>query len=51
MGGLDEINTRWGRGALRTGSVPFNLEWAMRRELMSESYTIRLDQLWEVKSL
>ncbi|KPY59909.1 Unknown protein sequence [Pseudomonas syringae pv. solidagae] len=23
----------------------------MRRELMSESYTIRLDQLWEVKSL
>ncbi|KPB19156.1 Ultraviolet light resistance protein B [Pseudomonas syringae pv. syringae] len=51
MGGLDEINTRCGRGALRTGSVPFNPEWAMRRELMSESYTIRLDQLWEVKSL
>lgn len=51
MGGLDEINTRWGRGALRTGSVPFNPEWAMRRELMSDSYTIRLDQLWEVKSL
>ncbi|MDU8062239.1 DUF4113 domain-containing protein, partial [Pseudomonas syringae pv. actinidiae] len=48
---LDEINTRWGRGTLRSGSVPSNPEWAMRRELMSQSYTTRLDQLWEVKSL
>ena len=51
MGVLDEINTRWGRGTLRAGSVPSNPEWAMRRELMSQSYTTRLDQLWEVKSL
>lgn len=51
MGVLDEINTRWGRGTLRAGSVPSNPDWAMRRELMSQSYTTRLDQLWEVKSL
>ncbi|PPS23429.1 hypothetical protein BVY11_30060, partial [Pseudomonas amygdali pv. morsprunorum] len=51
MGVLDEINTRWGRGTLRAGSVPSNPEWAMRRELMSQSYTTRLDQLWEVKSV
>ena len=50
MGVLDEINGRWGRGTLRTASVPANPDWAMRRELMSQSYTTRLDQLWTVKS-
>jgi DNA polymerase V len=35
MSVLDEINRRWGRGTLRTGSVPTNSDWAMRRELMS----------------
>ncbi|MDC3738467.1 DUF4113 domain-containing protein [Pseudomonas syringae pv. syringae] len=51
MGLLGEINTRWGRGTLLAGSVPADQEWAMRCELMSQSYTTRLDQLWEVKSL
>lgn len=50
MGVLDQINTRWGRGTLRTGSVPTNPEWAMQRNMMSQSYTTRLDQLWTVKS-
>nr|WP_241690344.1 DUF4113 domain-containing protein [Pseudomonas syringae] len=50
MGVLDEINARWGRGTLRTGSVPTNPKWAMRRDLMSQSYTTRLDQLWSVRS-
>ncbi|QUN70688.1 DUF4113 domain-containing protein (plasmid) [Pseudomonas sp. JS425] len=50
MGVLDEINGRWGRGTLRTASVPVNPEWGMRRELISQSYTTRLDQLWTVKS-
>jgi DNA polymerase V len=50
MSVLDEINGRWGRGTLRTASVPANPDWAMRRELMSQSYTTRLDQLWTVKS-
>ncbi|WP_311969691.1 translesion error-prone DNA polymerase V subunit UmuC [Pseudomonas baltica] len=46
MGVLDEINGRWGRGTLRAASVPAQPEWAMRRDLMSASYTTRLDQLF-----
>ncbi|PYC25298.1 DNA polymerase V subunit UmuC [Pseudomonas jessenii] len=48
MNVLDQINQRWGRGTLRTASVPANPAWAMRREMMSQSYTTRLDQLWRV---
>lgn len=48
MGVLDEINQRWGRGTLRSASVPTNPDWGMRREMMSQSYTTRLDQLWKV---
>ncbi|NAS94432.1 RulB protein, partial [Pseudomonas syringae pv. actinidiae] len=47
---LDSINGKWGRGTLRTGSVPVTLDWGMRREQMSQSYTMRLDQLWVVKA-
>jgi len=46
---LDEINDRWGRGTLRAASVPVDPAWAMRRELMSRSYTTRLDGLWVVR--
>lgn len=45
---LDQINNRWGRGTLRAASVPLNPEWGMRREMMSRSFTTRLDQLWRV---
>lgn len=45
---LDQINGRWGRGTLRSASVPQSPSWAMRREMMSQSYTTRLDQLWAV---
>lgn len=48
MAVLDEINGRWGRGTLRSASVPSNPDWGMRREMMSQSYTTRLDQLWIV---
>jgi DNA polymerase V len=48
MGVLDAINTRWGRGTLRLASVPTTPDWGMRREMMSQSYTTRLDQLWTV---
>jgi len=48
MAVLDQINGRWGRGTLRSASVPTHPEWAMRREMMSQSYTTRLDQLWKV---
>jgi DNA polymerase V len=30
--------------------MPADPDWAMRRELMSQSYTTRLDQLWTVKA-
>ncbi len=45
---LDEINGRYGRGAMRMASVPHAPEWGMRREMMSQSYTTRIDQLWRV---
>lgn len=45
---LDQINKRWGRGTLRSASVPADPEWGMRREMMSQSYTTRLGQLWTV---
>nr|WP_315447009.1 translesion error-prone DNA polymerase V subunit UmuC [uncultured Pseudomonas sp.] len=48
MAVLDEINGRWGRGTLRSASVPSNPDWSMRRDMMSQSYTTRLDQLWTV---
>jgi DNA polymerase V len=49
MGVLDEINQRWGRGTLRSGSVPATADWGMRREMMSQSFTTRFNQLWTVK--
>jgi DNA polymerase V len=50
MGVLDEINGRWGRGVLRLASVPAAPGWAMRRDLMSRSYTTKIDQLWVAKA-
>jgi DNA polymerase V len=48
MAVLDQINGRWGRGTLRSASVPTNPDWGMRREMMSQSYTTKLDQLWRI---
>lgn len=48
MGVLDKINNRWGRGTLRAASVPANPDWAMRREMMSQSYTTKINELWTV---
>jgi len=48
MAVLDQINERWGRGTLRSASVPVNPDWSMRREMMSQSYTTKIDQLWKV---
>jgi DNA polymerase V len=48
MSVLDQINGRWGKGTLRSASVPEDPAWGMRREMMSQSYTTRLDQLWKV---
>ena len=49
MSMLDEINGRYGRGTMRTASVPDTPDWGMRREMMSRSYTTRIDQLWRVR--
>jgi DNA polymerase V len=46
MAVLDQINGRWGRGTLRSASVPVDPDWGMRREMMSPSYTTKLSQLW-----
>lgn len=46
---MDTINERWGRGTMRSASVPVAPGWGMRRDMMSQSYTTRLDQLWTVK--
>ena len=51
MGVLDEINDRWGRGTLRAASVPIDPDWAMRRDLMSASFTTQVDQLWTVRAI
>ncbi|MCY1293047.1 Protein UmuC [compost metagenome] len=48
MAVMDAINARWGKGTVRPGGVPVAPDWGMRRELMSQSYTTRLDQLWTV---
>ena len=37
----EEINGRWGKGVLRLASVPAAPDWAMRWELMSQSYTTK----------
>ncbi|WP_280634431.1 translesion error-prone DNA polymerase V subunit UmuC [Pseudomonas eucalypticola] len=50
MGLMDAINGRWGRGTMRLASVPTKPDWGMRREMMSQSFTTRLDQLWTVSS-
>lgn len=50
MSVLDEINLRWGRGTLRAARVPEAPSWAMRRDLMSSSFTTKIDQLWTVKA-
>ncbi|MNC65232.1 DNA polymerase V subunit UmuC [compost metagenome] len=48
MGVMDAINARWGRGTLHPASVPTAPDWGMRRELMSQSYTTQVSELWRV---
>ncbi|RCN12911.1 DNA polymerase V subunit UmuC [Pseudomonas aeruginosa] len=48
MAVMDSINAKWGRGTVRPGGVPSGPDWGMRWELMSQSYTTSLQQLWSV---
>ena len=45
MAVLDAVNAKWGRGTLRPGVVPPAPGWGMKREMMSQSFTTRLDGL------
>ncbi|MEK2608939.1 translesion error-prone DNA polymerase V subunit UmuC [Pseudomonas shirazensis] len=49
MSVLDKINGKYGRGTMHTATVSRNPDWGMRREMMSRSYTTRIDQLWRVR--
>jgi DNA polymerase V len=46
---MDQINAKWGRGTMRPGRVPVTPDWGMKREMLSPSYTTRIDQLWRIK--
>lgn len=48
MAVLDAVNAKWGRGTLRPGIVPQEPGWGMQRNMLSQSFTTRLDQLWRV---
>ncbi|OAS27858.1 DNA polymerase V subunit UmuC [Pseudomonas putida] len=48
MAVLDEINDKYGRMMMRVASVPRTPGWEMRRDMISQSYTTRIDQLWRV---
>ncbi|MNH06254.1 DNA polymerase V subunit UmuC [compost metagenome] len=51
MSVLDEINDRYGGGAVRAARVTGTPDWEMCREMMSHSYTPRLDQLWKMYAI
>lgn len=49
MAVVDQINQKQGRGTVRIGRVPTNPAWAMRREMLSQRYTTRWDELIGVR--
>jgi DNA polymerase V len=42
---VDQINKREGRGTVRIGRIPAAPAWAMRRELLSQRYTTRWEEV------
>lgn len=42
---LDKVNGKFGKNAVRSGRMPMDAAWEMRRELMSKSYTTSVHQL------
>ncbi|MBV5609772.1 translesion error-prone DNA polymerase V subunit UmuC [Pseudomonas aeruginosa] len=46
---VDQINQREGRGTVRIGRVPAKPAWAMRREMLSQRYTTRWDEVIGVR--
>lgn len=42
------VNACWGRGTMRLANVPVDPSWGMRREMMSQSFTTNMNELWTV---
>ncbi|MFG0382338.1 translesion error-prone DNA polymerase V subunit UmuC [Pseudomonas sp. zbq_18] len=49
MAVIDQINQKEGRGAVRIGSVPKTPTWAMRREMLSQRFTTRWEEVIGVR--
>ncbi|MCF0017448.1 DUF4113 domain-containing protein [Pseudomonas stutzeri] len=49
MAVVDQINQREGRGTVRIGRVPAKPAWAMKREMLSQRYTTRWDEVIGVR--
>lgn len=49
MAVIDQINRKEGRGTVRVGSVPAAPAWAMRREMLSQRYTTRWEEVIGVR--
>ncbi|WP_068826819.1 DUF4113 domain-containing protein [Pseudomonas sp. BMS12] len=49
MATVDQINKLQGRGAVRIGRIPVKPKWAMRREMLSQRYTTRWDEVIGVR--
>jgi DNA polymerase V len=47
---LDQVNARWGRGALHPARLKENAEWAMQRKFLSPAYTTNLAQLFTARA-
>ncbi|WP_405046159.1 DUF4113 domain-containing protein [Pseudomonas serbiensis] len=43
------MNGCWGRGTQRAASVPTAPDRGMRRELLCQSFTTNINQLWKMK--
>lgn len=46
---IDTINQREGRGTVRLGLIPAAPHWAMRRDMKSQCFTTRWDELLTIK--
>lgn len=46
---LDSINATWGARYAASRRWTGDSAWSMRRELMSQSFKTRADQLWKVR--
>ncbi|MDR6357370.1 DNA polymerase V [Pseudomonas psychrotolerans] len=45
---LDAVNRKFGRGTLRAARIREVPGWSMKRDLLSQSFTTRIDQVWQI---